>query len=620
MFSLFKRTPGTDSRFSDTTSGQNLNGSCLAEEQHNNVLMVGELDALSEWLHANIRQCNQNHIIPCYSNSVYPQLWSELKNNGYEIQVIDFENVGSEVQYHPFLKMQQVNGSYNHSIDEFVRPLVDCSQDPFFAECERLCFSLALGYLKMLPESEQTIDKLIEILSMGDNAADPVQPWVVLFGSVNHLQVYWKNYRKYANAKTHQSLCARLKSTVNALRVSKPALPADNLSLNWTAGKHALLIVYPDNPQQIQAELTMLYTQIVSAMQQQSLQYPVLIGIDERLFASHGSHYLSTTYSQMRFWVHTTNREALSQRGNDKTDVENSATSNKASRIEFYQHYDHEAKGFVAVIDGAKCQRSAEFLQAIWTALKFPGVCNHKWAAYSDWMRDLEWIDENDITIVIRNYADFLSAEPQSKEYFISSLQEVIFPYWENDAMDVLESKDGIKNITVICTDSQDDTVEIVPTENIVDIFAEKALNGRKTPHSVSVPVLRVENGDLFLSAFVFFYNREQLQSSMIKRPSMWILADLITGEISARYSCQDKDFSALSHEKLYNISDDGLPDLPEGYWAGAYAMLDQMRSDYVKTHKLNQSLYHQYLSKILDATPPEYQKFYEELSSVSTT
>ena len=288
------------------------------------------------------------------------------------------------------------------------------------------------------------------------------------------------------------------------------------------------------------------------------------------------------------------------------------------SNIKFCKDNDYVAQGYVAVIDGAKCKCSSEFLQAIWGALKFPGLCNNKWTAYSDWMRDLEWIDENDITIVIRNYADFLSAEPQSKEYFISSLQEVIFPYWENDAMDVLESKDGIKNITVICTDSQDDTVEIVPTENIVDIFAEKALNGRKTPHSVSVPVLRVENGDLFLSAFVFFYNREQFQSSMIKRPSMWILADLITGEISARYSCQDKDFSALSHEKLYNISDDDLPDLPEGYWEALYAMLDEIRSEYAQTHKLNNSLYNQYLEKILASTPSEYRVFYEELSCIS--
>jgi hypothetical protein len=122
--------------------------------------------------------------------------------------------------------------------------------------------------------------------------------------------------------------------------------------------------------------------------------------------------------------------------------------------IKFCKHDEYVAQGYVTVIDGSKCKNSSEFLQAIWTKLKFPGICNNKWDAYLDWIRDLEWIYANDITIVINNYNDFLSDEPEYKEYFVSDFKEIIFPYWENDAKSVLGSENGIKNITVICADA----------------------------------------------------------------------------------------------------------------------------------------------------------------------
>ena len=84
--------------------------------------------------------------------------------------------------------------------------------------------------------------------------------------------------------------------------------------------------------------------------------------------------------------------------------------------------------------------------------------------------------------------------------------------------------------------------------------FQYNALDGKKLPHSISQPVIHYENGKYYISAFVFFYNKEDIQSGMVNRPTLWIIADINTGEIIERRNTNDIDFSDAPYNIKYNI------------------------------------------------------------------
>ena len=69
-------------------------------------------------------------------------------------------------------------------------------------------------------------------------------------------------------------------------------------------------------------------------------------------------------------------------------------------------------------------------------------------------------------------------------------------------------------------------------------------LNGAKTPHSASYPVIYFENEKYYLAVFVFFYSREDIEAGAVERPTMWAIANLETGEIIEERLTKDNDFS----------------------------------------------------------------------------
>ena len=289
------------------------------------------------------------------------------------------------------------------------------------------------------------------------------------------------------------------------------------------------------------------------------------------------------------------------------------------SEIKYCENFPTILDGHVAIFEGCEIKNWSIFLKNAWEKLNLPDESHMNWDAYLDWMRDLEWIEEKNVYIIVKEFEKFLCEEPKNKEYFISDFEKTIFPYWKNEAIEVLEDKDKVKNITVICLQEKAANMEITTTEEVVDLLDETILEGRKTPHSVSCPVLRKVDGKLYLAVFVFFYNKEQLQSAMIERPGMWVLADVTTGEIVKRFECKECDFSVAPYDKLYDVSANDIADISDDYWEHAYSLLDRVRRKYVSSGELDMSIYDQYLLKIFDTTPSEYKVFYKDLSDVGT-
>lgn len=72
-------------------------------------------------------------------------------------------------------------------------------------------------------------------------------------------------------------------------------------------------------------------------------------------------------------------------------------------------------------------------------------------------------------------------------------------------------------------------------------------------------PLLRVENNTLCLGYFFVEFNDEQKKDYRIKRPTKWLIQDMISGIIIDVFDCNEKDFSSseiLPYSKLY--SNDG--------------------------------------------------------------
>lgn len=273
--------------------------------------------------------------------------------------------------------------------------------------------------------------------------------------------------------------------------------------------------------------------------------------------------------------------------------------------------------GHLVVVDGKSTMTSPDFLHCIGEQLRFPDEEKCNWDAYLDWMRDLSWLDTKSVSIVILNFDFFLCKEPGNLKYFLSDLEEVVFPFWRNDAKSVFESQDAVKDITLYCVRGELTTSEQVTTKEVVSIIRQNALDGQKTPHSTSQPVLRLYDGNIYFAAFVFFYNKEQLQSAMVNRPAMWVIGDLKTGEIVRRNLCSDNEFSDSEYQKLYNIyAKDVLP-VSKLYWDSTYALMDFIRHEYVSCGTLNKRLYKEYLERIFCTTPEEYRIFYKDLNNI---
>ena len=273
--------------------------------------------------------------------------------------------------------------------------------------------------------------------------------------------------------------------------------------------------------------------------------------------------------------------------------------------------------GHLAIIDSKSTMTSSDFLHCVAEQLKFPDIQNCNWDAYLDWMRDLSWLDTKSISIVILNFDYFLCKEPDNRKYFFSDMEEVVFPFWRNDAEIVFESQDAVKDITVYCVRDELMTGEHVATKEAMSIIRHNALNGQKVPHSTSQPVLRLYDGKICFAAFIFFYNKEQLQSAMVNRPTMWVIGDLKTGEIIQRYMCSDNEFSNSEYRKFYNISAKDVLMSSKFYWDSAYALMDLIRHEYVSCGTLNKKLYKEYLERIFCTTPEEYRVFYKDLNNI---
>lgn len=284
------------------------------------------------------------------------------------------------------------------------------------------------------------------------------------------------------------------------------------------------------------------------------------------------------------------------------------------NKIVYCNKIPNLSESYTVVIDSKKVTTDTDFLKCIWEQLRFPEKFKPNWDAYLDWMRDLSWIKEKSISIVVLNYPN---KEPEWYKTFLEDLENIIFTFWKNDAKKIFKNKDMVKNISVFFVKEQEVVPECLSIEEAISNMQYTALGGQKTPHCLSIPVLRIHNNILYFASFVTFYNRKQLQAMMLKRPTSWIISDLKTGKKIQRYYCPENEFSNSSYEKFYNVSVEHTQ-LDKCSWDSLFSLLDIVRNEYIKNKNIRTDLYQIYLKWICHSVAKEYKVFYKDLSNLN--
>lgn len=88
----------------------------------------------------------------------------------------------------------------------------------------------------------------------------------------------------------------------------------------------------------------------------------------------------------------------------------------------------------VAIIDGEKADTAEAFYKILGEALRFPDYFNHNIDSFDELINDLDWLEENDIRIVFKNYDDFLEEEnDEIREIILTVLDDAAEEWKRND-------------------------------------------------------------------------------------------------------------------------------------------------------------------------------------------
>lgn|GEM_PF-2125321 len=176
-------------------------------------------------------------------------------------------------------------------------------------------------------------------------------------------------------------------------------------------------------------------------------------------------------------------------------------------------------------------------------------------------------------------------------------------------------SRDTLKSIAA-SPDNESVRKEPLTSAEINRKLQKNVIADIKVPHGVSQPVLRYQDGKYYLAVFVFFYNSDDIKSGMVRRPCMWVLADLATGDIVKRFDTRDDlEFSNAPYDIKYNIRSDTKFDTSKEYYDKAFRLLDSVRIDLLTGKEFSTGMYNDYLEKIVANIPDEYKRFYIDLS-----
>lgn len=279
-----------------------------------------------------------------------------------------------------------------------------------------------------------------------------------------------------------------------------------------------------------------------------------------------------------------------------------------------------EAKGFpcyldgwLCVLDGSKIPTRNEYLKIIGQKLLFPGEYDQhpNWDAYLDWMRDLSWIAQRTITIVLENNALFLCNDSLAREQILKDFSEVIIPFWVYDASKVFSlcerdnstfiiSNNAIKTVNVILLEGPVSDFGIISTAKTLSNINYETFMSRKIPHAWSAPTLAIQDNRLCIGMFCTRLDGYLIKQGMCYSPHVFIYADIVNGNIVKTIRKESNKIVMADNNRISSST--------------LLHTFDIARTEYKQNGFLDQSSIKQIQSEALNCTREHYKPFMYEL------
>lgn len=224
----------------------------------------------------NLLQANTSFVVLDPKGELTRDTGVMLKQQGYEVRVLDLINMDQSFCYNPFAYLHSDNDVQKLVTNLFkaTTPKGAQSQDPFWDTAASMLLLSLIFYLRYeAPEEEQNFPMVMEMLRAGDVHEDDdyyQSPLDELFNRLemrepNHIAVkYYRDYHS-GSAKTLKSiqitLAARLEK-FNLESLSK-LTQTDDLDMSSIGEKKvALFAIIPDNDTSFNFLISILYTQL----------------------------------------------------------------------------------------------------------------------------------------------------------------------------------------------------------------------------------------------------------------------------------------------------------------------------------------------------------------------
>ena len=90
-------------------------------------------------------------------------------------------------------------------------------------------------------------------------------------------------------------------------------------------------------------------------------------------------------------------------------------------------------KVLVVELAGDKIQSWVDYVSEVQSKFSFPTPCTDSVDRYLDWIRDLEWLEQEKVVMIINHFSEFCKENPSMKNEIMQDFEETILPFWQDE-------------------------------------------------------------------------------------------------------------------------------------------------------------------------------------------
>ena len=247
-----------------------------------NVLVIGGSGAAKtrSYVLPNILEANSNYVITDPKSEVLLATGGYLKDQGYDIRVLNLVNLEQSDGYNPFRYLRDEKDALKlvNNLIQATTPKGSHESDPFWTKSETaLLQAIILMLMETAPESEQNFSmvmKTLEYAEVDENDSRMVSALDMLFSDLersNPTSVAVRQYKVFKQAAGKTAMSILVSTAVRLAPFNLPQIKAitdhDDMNL-YTLGeqKCALYAVIPDNDESFNFLVSLLYSQVFQTL------------------------------------------------------------------------------------------------------------------------------------------------------------------------------------------------------------------------------------------------------------------------------------------------------------------------------------------------------------------